>query len=88
MARALAAAEARLGALSPRLDGVSYQSVLARGFALVTDPAGHAVTTARAVTPGKRLGLRFADGEARVIAEGTPPRRGAPKPEPEQETLL
>ena len=86
VARVLAAAEARLGALNPRLDGVSYQSVLARGFALVTDHAGHAVTAAREVTPGKRLGLRFADGEARVIAEGAAPRRTAPRPE--QETLL
>jgi exodeoxyribonuclease VII large subunit len=84
--RALAAAEARLGALGPRLDAVSYQSVLARGFALVTDRAGHAVTSARAVTPGKRLGLRFTDGEARVIAEGAPARRT--KDSPAQETLL
>jgi exodeoxyribonuclease VII large subunit len=86
VARALAAAEARLGALGPRLDAVSYQSVLARGFALVTDTAGHAVTSVRAVTPGRRLGLRFADGEARVVAEGAPPRR--PKDSPAQETLL
>ncbi|WP_019015733.1 exodeoxyribonuclease VII large subunit [Elioraea tepidiphila] len=86
VARALAAAAARLGALSPRLDAVSYQSVLARGFALVTDTAGHAVTSAHAVTPGKRLGLRFADGEARVIAEGGPSRRT--KDTPVQETLL
>ncbi|WP_439576576.1 exodeoxyribonuclease VII large subunit [Elioraea sp.] len=86
VARALAAAEARLGGLSPRLDSVSYQSVLARGFALVTDAAGHAVTSSRAVTPGKRLGLRFADGDARAIAEGTPPRRT--KDTPTQETLL
>ncbi|TQF77203.1 exodeoxyribonuclease VII large subunit [Elioraea sp. Yellowstone] len=86
--RVLAAAEARLGALAPRLDSVSYQSVLARGFALVTDQAGHAVTSARAVTPGKRLGLRFADGEARAIGEGTAPRRGVPRPEPEQERFL
>jgi exodeoxyribonuclease VII large subunit len=86
VARVLAAAQAKLGAISPRLESVSYQSVLARGFALVTDPAGHAVTSAQAVTPGKRLGLRFADGEARVVAEGTPPRRS--KGTPAQETLL
>ena len=86
VARALAAAQARLGATSPRLESVSYQSVLARGFALVTDPSGHAVTSAQAVTPGKRLGLRFADGEARVVAEGTKPR--GPKDIPAQETLL
>jgi exodeoxyribonuclease VII large subunit len=85
VARVLAAAAARLGALGPRLHALSYQSVLARGFALVTDPAGHAVTSARAVTPGRRLGLRFADGEARVIAEGAPRRT---KDRPAQETLL
>ena len=57
-----------------------------RGFALVTDTAGHAVTSAQMVTPGKRLGLRFADGEARVVAEGTAPRK--PKDTSAQETLL
>lgn len=84
-ARLVAAARLRLAAVGPRLDAVSYQSVLARGFALVTDATGRAVTSARAVIPGRRLDLRFADGTARVVAEGAP-RRTAEAPA--QESLL
>lgn len=64
-----------LDGLSARLESASYQSVLARGFALVRDSEGHAVTAAARVTPGQALRLAFADGEARVVAEGAPPRR-------------
>ena len=61
-------------------------SLAARRTTYPPDTAGHAVTSAQAVTPGKRLGLRFADGEARVVAEGTAPRK--PKDSQTQETLL
>jgi exodeoxyribonuclease VII large subunit len=60
---------AHLAGFSARLEGASYQSVLARGFALVRDAAGHPVTSAAAIRPGARLALRFADGESRVTAE-------------------
>ncbi len=62
--------KARLEGLSARLESVSYTTVLARGYALVTDAAGHPVTTAKAVRPGMDLRLRFADGEARATASG------------------
>jgi exodeoxyribonuclease VII large subunit len=63
---------ARLEGLAARLDSVSHEAVLARGYALVFDAKGHAVTRAAAVVPAARLRLRFSDGEARVIAEGGP----------------
>jgi exodeoxyribonuclease VII large subunit len=78
-------ARTRLEALSARLEGASYQSVLGRGFALVTDGAGAAVTAAAAVEPGQRLSLRFADGTVRATAEGAPRK---PVPKPMQGTLL
>ena len=63
-------AMARLEGTSARLESVSPLAVLARGYALVTDTAGTPVTQAKAVKPGARLRLRFADGETKVTAEG------------------
>jgi exodeoxyribonuclease VII large subunit len=60
----------RLDVLAARLDGASYERVLARGFALVRDPAGNAVTSTAQVKPGARLKLVFADGEVGVTADG------------------
>jgi exodeoxyribonuclease VII large subunit len=70
-----------LDGLGARLDSASYQSVLARGFALVRDADGHAVTAASRVAAGQALRLAFADGEVRATAEGAPPRRRAAAPD-------
>ena len=59
-----------LGGLAARLDSVSHEAVLARGYALVLTTAGHAVTRAAEVSPASRLRLRFADGEIKATAEG------------------
>ena len=64
---------ARLDGWAARLDGASYEAVLARGFALVRDRAGHPIARADAVRPGARLRLRFADGEVAATAD---PRTG------------
>jgi exodeoxyribonuclease VII large subunit len=63
-------ARARLEGLSGRLQSVSYTAVLERGFALVSDPAGHPLTRAAEVAPRAALKLRFADGTVAAIAEG------------------
>jgi exodeoxyribonuclease VII large subunit len=60
---------ARLDGWAARLDGASYEAVLARGFALVRDRAGHPVARAAAVKPGARLRLRFADGEVAATVD-------------------
>jgi exodeoxyribonuclease VII large subunit len=70
-----------LEGLSARLESASYQSVLARGFALVRDAEGHAVTAAARVAPGAALRLTFADGEVRATADGGPARRKSMAPE-------
>lgn len=90
---ALAQGRTRLESLSARLEGASYQAVLGRGFALVTDAGGAAVTQAAAVPPGARLSLRFADGTVRATAEGgarEPGREPGRKPasKPDQGSLL
>jgi exodeoxyribonuclease VII large subunit len=60
----------RLESLGARLNAVSYQAVLARGFALVTTAKGAPVTNAAAVPPGAALTLKFADGDIAVKAAG------------------
>jgi exodeoxyribonuclease VII large subunit len=67
---ALREARARLDGTGARLESVSPLAVLQRGYALVSDPAGHPLTSAAAVKPGARLKLRFADGEVGATADG------------------
>jgi exodeoxyribonuclease VII large subunit len=86
---ALAQGRTRLEALAARLEGASYQAVLGRGFALVTDADGAAVTQAAAVPPGARLALRFADGTVRATADGAQREPGRkPTRKPDQGSLL
>jgi exodeoxyribonuclease VII large subunit len=66
---------ARLEGTAARLESVSPLAVLQRGYALVSDAAGHPLTSAAAVKPGARLRLRFADGEVGATAE-RPDRQG------------
>ena len=61
------------------LDSVSYERVLARGFALVTGADGSLVRSAASVADGDALKLRFADGEVGVTAGGG---SGGPKSAP------
>jgi len=60
---------ARLAGMAARLDSVSIEAVLARGYALVLDESGQAVTSASRVSPGQRLRLRFGDGETATTAD-------------------
>jgi exodeoxyribonuclease VII large subunit len=64
------------------LNALSYRGVLARGFALVRDEAGHPLHAAAEVGSGSRMSLEFADGRVGVTADahevaGEP---AAPKP--------
>ena len=63
-------ARAKLDGAGARLESVSPLAVLQRGYALVSDPAGHPLTSAAAIKPGARLRLRFADGEVGATAAG------------------
>jgi exodeoxyribonuclease VII large subunit len=57
-----------LAGLGAQLESVSPLAVLARGYVLVTDAAGQPVTRAAGVRGGKRLRLRFGDGEVGAVA--------------------
>ncbi|MFN3853955.1 MAG: exodeoxyribonuclease VII large subunit [Phreatobacter sp.] len=73
----------RLDGAAKLLGALSYQGVLARGFALVRDGAGRPVRAAAAVTPGMALAIEFADGQVTATAGGEPPARpvrAEPKP--------
>jgi exodeoxyribonuclease VII large subunit len=65
----------RLEGAAARLGGVSYQAVLARGFALVQDAEGATLTAAAEVPAGSRLTLTFADGQVGATADGPKPIR-------------
>jgi exodeoxyribonuclease VII large subunit len=63
LAAAMRGHRARLEGVGARLEGASYESVLARGFALVRTAAGVPVTRAARLRPRAHVVLRFADGE-------------------------
>jgi exodeoxyribonuclease VII large subunit len=63
-------ARLRLENLTARLHSVSYESVLQRGFALVTTPKGVPILAAGKIKPGEALNLKFHDGEISARAAG------------------
>ena len=66
--RRLARATDALRQQSRVLDTVSYERVLARGFALVTGPDGKLMRSAAGIAAGDALKLRFTDGEVAATA--------------------
>jgi exodeoxyribonuclease VII large subunit len=71
---------ATLAGLTRQLEALSYNAVLARGFALVRDADGEPLTRAADVTPGARLSIGFADGQVAATAEGEAPKRSRARP--------
>lgn len=78
--------DARVENSGKLLSALSYRGVLARGFALVRDEAGHPVHAADAVGPGARVEIEFADGRVGATAHADRPapaaRRGPAQPKP------
>ena len=68
---------AQLAGLAARLEAVSYHAVLARGFALVQDSKGAAVTLAKQVRAGQSLLLTFQDGTVEASAGRAPSAQGS-----------
>jgi exodeoxyribonuclease VII large subunit len=79
MDRRLRRAQDALNQQARVLQSVSYERVLARGFALVTRADGALVRSAAGVADGDALRLRFADGEVAAMAGAAGPV--APRPE-------
>ncbi len=84
--RALAISTQRLAARVAHsgqlLNALSYRGVLARGFALVRDEAGHPLHAAAEVGSGMRMSIEFADGRVAVTSDEalTAPTSSPPKP--------
>ena len=72
MNRKLDAAKSELAVRTQKLEGVSPLRQLERGYAYVSDDAGHGVTSVTQVTEGQRLFLDVRDGtiESEVTAIG------------------
>ena len=67
----------RLESAGARLEALSYNAVLARGFALVTNPKGAAISTFAAAMRESDLDVHFSDGTLPVQRKGTSPRQEA-----------
>ena len=65
--RRLDKSRGELSALAGRLDALSPLRVLSRGYALVRDEKGQAVTDVGALRPGQQVAIRGA--EASALAE-------------------
>jgi exodeoxyribonuclease VII large subunit len=80
------------------LNSLSYQRVLDRGFALVTNTDGHPIMDAALVTPDMALDIRFRDGAVAATASGEEmtepakpkrvPKKDVAADKPKQGTLL
>ena len=74
----------RSSMLRQRLEALSPQATLERGFVLVQRPDGGTVTSAAALKAGETVGLRFHDGRLTArIEDGTPQQ--SPETSPERE---
>jgi exodeoxyribonuclease VII large subunit len=60
---------ARVGTLAQLLASLSYQGVLQRGYALVTNEQGQIVRRAADAKTQPRITLRFADGDLAATPE-------------------
>lgn len=65
----------RLERAASLLDAYSYQGVLKRGYALVTDLEGGVIRSADAPDPGQAVTLTFADGTRAAVIDGSTARK-------------
>ena len=78
--RGLADRHTGLAATAKLLRSMSYQSVLARGYAVVRGPGDLPLTSAASALAGLAVALEFADGRAAAHIDGEAPRRGGKSP--------
>ncbi len=83
IARILDTRRQRLLATGNLLATVSYQNVLARGFAVVTDDDGHIVRETGQVKPGDQVHLMLSDGTLPATIGGGPVPRRRPRATPD-----
>lgn len=90
--RPLADKRAALAALARLAEQLHPAKPLARGYAMVLDAAGKALTSKASAARLPQLAVRFADGDLAVVPAGKPraaaPSRPAPAPDGGQPKLL
>ncbi len=59
-----------LGGLARTLDALSPLHTVARGYSILTDSEGHALTRTTDLRAGQHVRARMQDGEARLLVEG------------------
>lgn len=75
--RALRPARARFEAAAKLLETLSYENILARGFALVRAEGGALIRRAGEAGAGEAVSIRFSDGERAAVIDGGPgPAKG------------
>lgn len=70
LSQVLAQKTDRLERAGQLLEALSYQGVLARGYALVTDADGHVVRQGKVLKPGQKVNLQFVDTKRQAIIDG------------------
>lgn len=70
VANRIAACRGALKEATARLQAISPLAVLQRGYALVTDGDGHAVSSVRSLSVGTRIGITLPDGGASAEITG------------------
>ncbi|PHR94471.1 MAG: exodeoxyribonuclease VII large subunit [Robiginitomaculum sp.] len=82
MGRIVERAGERLMRSSKLLEAYSYQGVLARGYALVTDADGTLVRKGKSLKDGQAVNLTFSDGRRGAVIDGTsaPRKKSVKKP--------
>jgi len=68
--RSVDSAHARFQRWGDLLESYSYRGVLKRGFALVTDSAGHAIGSSAEARPGEAVSIEFHDGKVAATVDG------------------
>ncbi|WAT17135.1 exodeoxyribonuclease VII large subunit [Aurantiacibacter sp. MUD11] len=93
--RPIAEGRERLAALARLAEQLHPEKPLSRGYAMVLDGAGKAVTSAAAAAREPVLGIKFADGTVQAVPGDTPrkapkraPKSDKPKPDDGQAKLL
>ncbi len=70
-----------LGSQAKLLETLSYQATLDRGYAIVRDPSGKLLRSAKAVTASEQVDLTLSDGTVSLTPSGQTPRP-SPRPAP------
>ena len=76
------ARQQQLDALAKLLDANSFERVLDRGFALVTDAAGRPIKKAAGLAAGTAVAIRFADDSRQAVIGNTLSEKKVTRPKP------